>query len=79
MTERAEVPQDVVKTRSSWFRALWVGGEEESIRSNVEKKSVNSGGWMLKSPRTMIGLPSSGKQLRRASISLRKSQRGPGG
>ena len=42
-----------------------VGGEEESVRSNVEKKSINSdecsfSGWMLKSPRTTSGVPSSG-------------------
>ena len=48
--------------------------------SNVKKTSVNSGkcnisGWMLDSPRTTSGVTSSGKQLMRASISLR----GPGG
>ena len=82
--ERADVQQDFVKTRLSWFPALWVGGEGESVGSNVVKKLVKSdkcnfSGWMLKSPRTTSGVPSSGKQLRRASISSKKSQKGPGG
>ena len=63
MTERAEVPQDLVRT--SWSPALWVGGEGESVRSNVEKKSVNScecnlSGWMLSHP-GLSGVQSSGK------------------
>jgi len=42
-----------VKTRSSWFPALWVEGEGESAKPNVAKKLMNSGdcnfsGWMLK-------------------------------
>ena len=45
------IQQDLVKTRSSWFPALWVGGEGESVRSNVVKKLVKSDecnfGWML--------------------------------
>ena len=66
-----------MKTRSTWFPALWVGGEGESVRSNVVKTNFlkivksdecNFSGWMLKSPRTTTGVPSSGKQLRRASI-----------
>ena len=41
-----------MKTRSSWFPALWVGGEVESVGSNVVKKLVKSdecnlSGWML--------------------------------
>ena len=27
VNQRAEVPQDLMKTRSSWFPALWAGGE----------------------------------------------------
>ena len=42
VTERTEVQQDLVKTRLSWFPALWVGGEGESVGSNVEKKCVKS-------------------------------------
>ena len=61
--ESAEVLQDHMKTRSSWFP--WVE-RGESVRSNVEKKSINSdecrlSGWMLKSPRTASGVPSSGE------------------
>ena len=41
-----------MRTRSSWFPALWVGGERESVRSNVVKKIVKSDecnffGWMF--------------------------------
>ena len=59
-------------------------GSWPSEMSNVEKKSMNSGGrsffeGMLKSPRTTSGVPSSGEQLRRASISSKRSQRKPGG
>ena len=73
-----------MKTRSSWFPALCVGGEGESVMSNVVKKLVKSdecnfSGWMLKSPRITSGVLSSGKQLRRTSISSKKSQKGPGG
>ena len=55
----------------------WVDGE--SVRSNVEKKSMNSdkgsfSGWILKSPRTSSVL-FSGEQLRRASILSKKSER----
>ena len=42
VTEGGEVLQDLVKTRSSWFPARWVGGEGKRVRSNVEKKSMNS-------------------------------------
>ena len=82
--ENAEVLQDVVKTRSSWFPARWMGGEWGSVRSNVEKKSVNSdecsvSGLMLKSPRTTSSVPSSGGQMTRGSISSKKSWKGPGG
>ena len=54
--------------------SLGVGGEGESVQSKVVKKLVSSGecnfsGRMLKSPRITSGVPSSGKQLRRASIS----------
>ena len=31
-----------MKTRSSWFPALWVGGDGESVRSNVVKRLVKS-------------------------------------
>ena len=84
MLQSTEVLQDLVNTRSSWFPAQWVGGEGESVRSDVEKKSMNSGESsfsveMLKSPRTTSGVPSSGQQLRRASISSQESRRGPGG
>ena len=53
------------------------------MKSNVEKKSMNSDecsfpGWMLELPRTTSGVPLSGEQLRRASISTKKSRRGPG-
>ena len=68
------MPQDLVNIRSSWFPALCVGGEGDSVKSKVAKKLVSSGecnfsGRMLKSPRITSGVPSSGKQLRRASIS----------
>ena len=61
-----------------------MGGDGESVRSNVEKKSMNSdecsfSGWMLKSPRAISGVPSSGDQLRRVSILSKKSWRGWGG
>ena len=51
------------------------------MRSNVKKKSMNSGessfsGGLLKSPRTMSGVPSSGEQPMRASISSKKLWRG---
>ena len=29
-----------MKTRSSWFPAWWVGGEEENVRSKVEKRVI---------------------------------------
>ena len=41
LTERAEVPQDLVNIRSSWFPALCVGGEGESDKSKVAKKLIN--------------------------------------
>ena len=47
VTESAKVPQDLVKSISSWFLAQWVSGKEESVRSNVEKKSMNLGEWSL--------------------------------
>ena len=37
VTERAEVPQDLVNIRSSWFPALCVGGEGDSVKSMVAK------------------------------------------
>ena len=82
--ESTEVLQDLVRTRLSWFPARWVSGEGESVRSDVEKKSMSSGecsfsGGVLKSPRTTSDVPSSGQQLRRASISSEKLPRGPGG
>ena len=59
--------------RSSWFPALCVGGEGESVKSKVERLvssgECNFSGRMLKSPRITSGVPFSGKQLRRASIS----------
>ena len=72
-----------MKTVSSWFPAWWVGGEGKSVRSNVEKL-MNSGersfsAGMLKSPRTTNGVPLSGEQLRRESISSKKSQTRPEG
>ena len=56
----------------------------ENVRSNVEEKLKNSGehslsGGMLNSPRTTSSVQSSGEELRRVSISLKMSQRGPGG
>ena len=53
------------------------------MRSNLEKKLINSdersfSGGKLKSPRTSSGVPSSGEQLRRETISSKKSRRGPG-
>ena len=59
MTERAEVPHDLVNIRSSWFPALCVGGEGESVKSKVVKKFVSSGecnfsGRRLKSPIIII-------------------------
>ena len=68
------MPQDLVNIRSSWFPALCVGGEGDSVKSKVAKKLVSSGECnfsdrMLKSQRITSGVPSSGKQLRRASIS----------
>ena len=36
----SEVPQDLVNIRSSWFTALCVGGEGESVMSKVAKKVV---------------------------------------
>ena len=73
MTERAEGSHDLVNIRSSWFPALCVGGEGESVKSKVAKKFFSSGecnfsGRMLKSPRITCGIPFSGKQLKRASI-----------
>jgi len=55
-TERAKVAQNLLKTRSSWFPALWVEVEGASVRSNVAKMFMNSwnynfSGWMLKLPR----------------------------
>ena len=43
VTESAEVLQDLVKTWLSWLPAWWIGGEGVSVRSNVEKKSMNPG------------------------------------
>ena len=59
------------------------GDEGESVRSNQEKKSMNSdecrfAGWMLNSPWTTSGVPSSGEQPSWASVSSKKSQRRPG-
>ena len=67
VTERAKVPHDLVNIRSSWFPALCVGGEGESVKSKVVKKLVSSGEWnfygrMLKLPRITSGVPFSGKQ-----------------
>ena len=86
VTESATVLQGLVNMRSSWFLARWVAGSGggEYVRSNVEKKFMNSdecsfSGWMLKSPRTTSCVPSSVEQLGRMSISSKKTWRGPGG
>jgi len=40
VTEGAEVAQDLVKTRSSWFPALLLEGDGVSIRPNVAKQCL---------------------------------------
>ena len=56
------------------------GGECEVTRGEeVNSDECSFSGWMLKSPRTTSGVPSSGEHLSRVSISSKKSQRGPGG
>ena len=58
----------------------WRGGECEVTRGEeVNSDECSFSGWMLKSPRTTSGVPSSGEHLSRVSISSKKSQRGPGG
>ena len=44
VTESATVLQGLVNMRSSWFLARWVAGSGggEYVRSNVEKKFMNS-------------------------------------
>lgn len=37
-TNSAEVAQDLVKTWSSWFLAVWVEGEGVIVRPDVAKK-----------------------------------------
>ena len=78
VTESFEVLHKLVKTRSNWFPAWWVGGDRDSVRSNLEKKLMNSDDCSFsgRSLRTTSGVPLSGEQLRRVSISSKKSQRG---
>ena len=61
--------------------ALWEGGKGQSVRSNVVKKLVKLVQllWLDVEVTQDSGVPSSGKQLRRAPISSRKLQKGPGG
>ena len=68
------------KKKVTKWSGEWRGGECEITRGEeVNSDECSFSGWMLKSPRTTSGVPSSGEHLSRVSISSKKSQRGPGG
>ena len=82
--EKSEQEQFLTKSRSRRLPALLVGEESCTERSkewNSGRKAAfwEASRWMLKSPRRISGVPSSGKELRRVSSSSRKLPRGPGG
>lgn len=83
VTERLRGEHALVNTRSRTLPTLWVGGEGVSERSSEDRRDVTgrylSAVGRLKSPSRIRGVPSSGKELIRASSSSRKSPRDPGG
>ena len=67
------VLQFLVNTRSRELPALWVGGVVERVRSNDARSKITEVDWegsgRLKSPRRIMGVPSSGKALNSMSTS----------
>ena len=84
VTEVRTVIKLRVRMRSSCLPARWVAGVFSSVRSKEVRRDLKSvacvlSRWMLKSPRSISCVPSSGRTPRSMSSSSTKSASGPGG